>query len=248
MLCQLSMGQGPCIVLLPGWSFRYTIWLQLAQQLATRFTLQLWDLPGYGSTQQASQPDTLAATVELLLSELPPSAHLLGWSYGGLLAQAIACQAPERVQSLVTLGSTPRFLAAPGWHGVEADIMTQFSQQLVTAPNETLRQFALLSLGTRSYQKSQLTACLAHQVEPTQALLPSLIRGLACLRDSDMRDKLNDYQGPTCRLRGSDDPLCPDNIGVYQQVLAGVTHVPQLTHPLLLQQAVSEFYHVTFGH
>ena len=51
--------------------------------------------------------DTVEAIADELLAQLPPRFHLLGFSFGGYVAMAIVARAPERVQSLFMLGTSP---------------------------------------------------------------------------------------------------------------------------------------------
>ena len=47
-------GQGPDLVMLHGWSMHSAVWHDLADALASRFTLHLVDLPGHGQSDWLS--------------------------------------------------------------------------------------------------------------------------------------------------------------------------------------------------
>lgn len=78
--------------------------------LARQRTLYLIDLPGIGYSQGV-QPNSMEAGVILIdrvVDTLELSQFdLLGWSWGGLLAQAYAVDRPGRVRKLVLLATNP---------------------------------------------------------------------------------------------------------------------------------------------
>ncbi|WP_175455685.1 alpha/beta hydrolase [Pseudoxanthomonas sp. CF385] len=79
-------------------------------ELATYHTLYIFDLPGVGYSQ-GTQPDSMSSGVEVL-DGLARALNLrdfdlLGWSWGGLLAQAYVIDRPGRVRRLVLLATNP---------------------------------------------------------------------------------------------------------------------------------------------
>lgn len=67
-----SFGEGPPIVLLHGTPWSSALWRRIAEALAPRFTVYLWDMPGYGaSSKEADHAVDLGTQGELF-------AHLLG--------------------------------------------------------------------------------------------------------------------------------------------------------------------------
>lgn len=78
--------------------------------LARHHTLYVFDLPGIGHST-GTQPDTMEGGVQLLdgLADALGLARfdLLGWSWGGLLAQAYVIDRPGRVERLVLLATNP---------------------------------------------------------------------------------------------------------------------------------------------
>jgi pimeloyl-ACP methyl ester carboxylesterase len=80
-----------------------------------RFLATAIDLPGqYESppleTPADYSPDWLARVVNALAEQLGQSVHLLGHSFGGLVARAAVLAAPERYASLTLLSSGPAAL------------------------------------------------------------------------------------------------------------------------------------------
>ncbi|GAA3990897.1 3-oxoadipate enol-lactonase [Allokutzneria multivorans] len=94
----------------PDWDHSYL--REPLVELAGRYRLVLPDLRGCGrSTQGLADeqytPDAVVADLRALLEELGVErADVLGFSYGGLIAQRLALTAPERVRGLVVASSS----------------------------------------------------------------------------------------------------------------------------------------------
>ena len=60
------LGEGPALVLLHGTPWSSALWRPIADALAPRFTVHLWDMPGYGaSSMEADHPVDLGVQGEL---------------------------------------------------------------------------------------------------------------------------------------------------------------------------------------
>ena len=88
-------------------------WNAMVPPLSRRFRVIRLDLRGHGASEVP--PAEPALTMARLVADLRglmdhlgiASAHLVGNSAGGYIAQRLALAAPERVRSLVLFGSTP---------------------------------------------------------------------------------------------------------------------------------------------
>ncbi len=98
------------VVLVHGLAANQAFWnLELVGTLAKRFRVTSFDLRGHGySSRPASgyTPQEMAVDLQALLDRLDiTSAHLVGHSYGGLIALRLALDSPRRFRSL-TLADT----------------------------------------------------------------------------------------------------------------------------------------------
>jgi pimeloyl-[acyl-carrier protein] methyl ester esterase len=103
-------GQGRPLVLLHGWGMNSHVWQPILPALAQRAQVITIDLPGHGANSHLPL-GTLESVVEQLAEHIPPDAIIMGWSLGGLIAQALAHALPERVAALILVASTPKFVA-----------------------------------------------------------------------------------------------------------------------------------------
>jgi pimeloyl-ACP methyl ester carboxylesterase len=115
--------QAPVLLLLHaamGSARRYYAWVPL---LCRHYRVVRMDLRGHGSSQIPLSSREL--TLERLVSDVAElmdhlgcaSAHIVGNSAGGYLAQRLAMHHPERVRSLMLFGSAPglKHSQAPSW-------------------------------------------------------------------------------------------------------------------------------------
>lgn len=102
-------GAGEPLLLLNGLTRPLESWEPLAAALSGR-TLVTFDAPGVGASRTPMLPlsiPMLARIAESVLDEVGVgSADVLGFSYGGAVAQQLAWQAPARVRRLVLASTT----------------------------------------------------------------------------------------------------------------------------------------------
>jgi pimeloyl-ACP methyl ester carboxylesterase len=100
-----TLGTGPALLLLHGWTLDRRLW-SLQAPLAARHTLIAIDRRGFG---QSTAPPDLAAEPDDVLRVAATFGldrfHLLGMSQGGRVALALAARAPDRLLSLMLQGS-----------------------------------------------------------------------------------------------------------------------------------------------
>lgn len=108
-------GRGPALVLLHGFLCDSRIWRTQLVGLADQFSVIAWDAPGAGGSSDPVLPFTLADWARCLAAFLDDvavgRAHVVGLSWGGILAQEFYRQFPTRVARLVLAGTYA------GWRG-----------------------------------------------------------------------------------------------------------------------------------
>ena len=109
-------GAGPPLLLITGIGAHIEMWAPFARLVADR-ELIAFDAPGSGLSQRPPRPlgmRSLAAIVRALLDELDlDRVDVLGYSWGGGLAQELARRAPERVRRLVLCATGPGLGGVP---------------------------------------------------------------------------------------------------------------------------------------
>ncbi|HEU0101160.1 MAG TPA: alpha/beta fold hydrolase [Mycobacteriales bacterium] len=228
------IGDGPPLLLANGIGANIEMWQPVVERLPGR-RLVLFDMPGTGQSPPLHVPRRMrgyAAIATGLLDELGiERADVLGYSWGGALAQQLAHQAPDRVRSLV-LGAT-----MPGLGG-------QPPSPLV---------MALMATPARYYSKTYLRLASPYifgraggEVDSRHsqnrvARPPSTLgylHQLAAITGWSSRRWLSTLSVPTLVIAGSRDPLVrPRNARILARAIPGARlHIVDGGHLFLLEQ------------
>jgi pimeloyl-[acyl-carrier protein] methyl ester esterase len=150
-----TLGHGPDLVLLHGWAMHSGIFAPLVRELAPRFRLHLFDLPGHGLSKENDGPLDLADCARRIAAATPP-ALWIGWSLGGLVCLQAALQGHASVQALALIATNPRFVEGTDWpHGVAPTVFGDFAQGLRTDYRRTVERFlALEAMGRITHRAS----------------------------------------------------------------------------------------------
>jgi pimeloyl-ACP methyl ester carboxylesterase len=143
------------------------------------------------------------------------SAHVLGASLGGMVAQHLAIEHPERVRSLISIMSTPgarRYLPAP------RALRALFAPMPKTAREAGLHVEQVFEIiGSTAWPREAERARLRAVGELSHARGPSprgfLRHFAAVLASGDRRTKLRQVHVPTLVIHGSRDPMFPMRAG-----------------------------------
>ncbi len=127
------------LVLIQGLGFDRSGWAPVTRRLQRHFRLLLVDNRGVGRSDVSADSVTVADlsndVVRVLNAAGVRRGHVLGTSLGGMVAQELAIDHPERVDRLVLACTTP------GWPYAYA--MPAASVQLMAATNHLPREVAL---------------------------------------------------------------------------------------------------------
>jgi len=110
--CEIS-GNGPAVLLAHSLGSDHSIWAAQESALAERRSVVAYDLRGHGQTTATAGAydfDLLADDALALLDALNiERASFLGISLGGMIGQALALKAPERLDKLVLADTTAAY-------------------------------------------------------------------------------------------------------------------------------------------
>jgi pimeloyl-[acyl-carrier protein] methyl ester esterase len=238
------------IVLLHGWGMNPHVFDDLRAHLSMRYDAHALALPGYDDVL-SSEPCTLDAMVAALATRAPARCCVAGWSLGGQLALAWARSAPEQVERLVLLATTPSFVQRAGWNAaIDARVLQEFTAALNRDCDAALKRFLTLQAQgdvTAGEVLRRLRACIRHGPVPSAK---TLIAGLKLLVDIDLREALPLIPQHTLVIHGERDALAPLAAGEYLArvlpsgrllVIRGAAHAPFLSAPAEVMRAVTEF-------
>ena len=201
-------GQGPALVLLHGFLSDSRCWRQQLSQLSDQFMVIAWDAPGAGASSDPPETFTtksyvrcLAGFLDALEIERP---HILGLSWGGILAQEFYRAFGDRVRSLIladTYAGWRGSLPEPLWR----ERLETCLQDADGPPNALVGKFlpGLFTDAAPQGLKDEAAALIAG-FHPVGFRLMSLSSA-----EVDTRDLLPRIAAPTLVLWGDDDRRSP---------------------------------------
>jgi pimeloyl-ACP methyl ester carboxylesterase len=242
-------GAGPALVLLHGFTQDSRVWRRQIDDFASRFTVIAWDAPGAG--QSADPPETYSIDdwADCLAAVLDHAgvrrAHVVGLSWGGIVAQVFSARHPERVRSLVladTYAGLERFATRPGAAGASGRVPARCRPA-------ARRVRPAVSAGdvrpvAAAEARDELAAIMA-EFHPAGFRLMA-----ASSAQADTRGLLPVIRVPTLLVWGEADARSPLSVGYQMRdavpgarlvVLPGAGHVSNMEAPGAFNAAVSEF-------
>jgi poly(3-hydroxyalkanoate) depolymerase len=112
-----ALGEGEPLLLVSGLGCNADMWAPFVQELPNRRILR-FDAPGTGRSSTPFYPVSVAALAELAAAVLEhygvATADVVGFSYGGAVAQQLAFDRPDRIRRLVLAATTCGLGGVPG--------------------------------------------------------------------------------------------------------------------------------------
>ena len=224
-----------------------SVWQPVAAQLEQHFRVYWLDLAGHGINRDIPL-GTIEQMSALIAAEIPPQTLILAWSLGGLIAQQIALQQPDKVKQLCLVASSPCFVQTELWQtAMPKHILDNFADSLNTDFSGTLSLFLSLQfLGVKGVQTEikQLRQQLLAHPPTTQAL----IDGLTILQTADFNQStaIANSNIPTHWILGRLDRLVPISVAAVLSnrpnntvtTIAKAGHAPFISHPQEFMDAV----------
>jgi len=246
-------GVGEPVLLISGLGASAEMWARQAAAFESNHTVIRFDNRGAGRSDTPEGPYSIQAmaseAVQLLDALDIPAAHVVGASMGGMIAQEVAIQYPDKALSLTLIAAQ-----CGGPHAfVPAQESAAALQELATldmTPQERARGWVPYTLSTGFREASP---DLVEDYTRISALHPPSTEGLraqwAALMSYDSWERLESVAAPTLVLQGSADLLVPvenaDVLGVRipdarVEILDGVGHsvafeAADSVNPLMLE-------------
>lgn len=227
-------------VLLHGWGVNAAVWTDLKRRLAAPcFAPDLF--ADFSWPTDAGGAEALARAI---LERAPARATWIGWSLGGMLAMLAARFAPEQIEKLVLVATTPRFVAGPNWeHGISEKTFADFSVGLADDLVATLKRFLLLNAGPDDNARALAAITLRGVQERGLPQRAALASGLNLLREFDLRSQLANLRVPVTVVHGTHDRITPSGAAMMLadtipearlHLIEKAGHAPFLSHPEFL--------------
>ena len=203
-----EVGEGPPLLLINGLGAHTAMWEPLERTLSG-FRILEFDLPGAGRSDVPWRPVSVRRLARLAAAVMDhfgvQQADVLGYSMGGIVAQQLAVDAPDRVRRLVLVATTPGVGAVQGDLRALFNIMTPLRYLSPRAYQATIGSL----VGGRARHDA---AWVAEQGSLRLAHAPTW-RGysgqLASIARWSGLPILGRVRQPVLVVAGDDDPLTP---------------------------------------
>ncbi|HEX5367959.1 MAG TPA: alpha/beta hydrolase [Dehalococcoidia bacterium] len=233
-------GEGPPLLMLHGWGTSSLSFMGASLRIEKRFRTLVPDLPGFGFSEMPPEPwgaaDYARTVASLLESAAFGPCDVLGHSFGGLVATALATSRPDLVNRLVLVASP--VVRLPPAAGVRARnrtyVMVRRLATLLPPFRERILDWGRLRYGSEDYRNAG-------------AMRPTMVRVLG----ENWLDALHSVKAPTLLIYGEKDEDVPLAVahaaiealpkGAELVVVPGAGHFPFLDDTDAFVEALSTF-------
>ena len=195
------------VVLIHAVGHDLTYWDRQIEALSASYNVVAFDLPGHGRSAPNASPWTFAYAADVvaqLITKLSASpVHLVGLSFGGMIAQNTALTHPELIRSLTLIGTAPSFPEEVR-AGMRARAALVRSGGMAAVVESSLqRWFTPQTRERRPDITDRVIKTLLGDDAATHAAIWDMISGL------DLDSRLSEIACPTLVLVGEGDPSTP---------------------------------------
>lgn len=225
-------GSGDPLLMIMGLGFSMVMWRDLRQVLSGRFRVILLDNRGVGRSGVPLVPFPMASMAQDAACVMDAagvrSAHVLGMSMGGMIAQELALNFPDRVRKLV-LGCT----SCGGPNSIRAD--PQVLRVLSPRPFAS-RKARMEKLVPFIYDPQTPRERIEADLEVVRRNMPPLLGYLGqlyAIMTWDAYDRIPMIKSPTLVIHGLTDQLVPaGNAGILASRIpdAKLVLLPNASH------------------
>jgi len=218
-------GSGPPLLLIMGMSGTALHWGEPFLELLRRdFEVITYDHRGVGASSPLTGGVTIAQLAQdasALLSALElDSAHVLGISMGGMIAQELALEHPEQVRTL-TLGCTycggPDSTQGPPW------VLEQLTEGMMSGDlDRVMRTTWEVNVSESLAGDADAYARFLAIAQRRAVAVPVIMAQLQACFAHDTSDRLHELTMPTLVIHGTDDLMLPvENGRQIARLIAG---------------------------
>ena len=247
---QAGLPDGEHVALLHGLGGSRTAWEpQLAAFAEAGYCVAAWDMPGYGASApiEPLSFELLADAVGRWLDAFgAESAHIVGLSLGGMIAQHAALRLQGRVRSLALLDTSPAF-GLDGTTTANAWLDQRLRPLAAGETPATIAPAVLKAIMADTVSRSVLEEAIAAMERIPSSGLAAAAR---CLVTHDVRLRLHEVAVPTLVIVGEHDRETPLTYASYLAdhiararlaIVPGAGHISNLEQPARVNELLLEF-------
>jgi 3-oxoadipate enol-lactonase len=212
MLHYVRRGAGEPMLLIQGMSGTHLSWGEpFLAALERDFDLVAYDHRGVGRSPAVSEPFTicdLADDADALMDELGwESAHVVGVSMGGMVAQELALRHPERIRTL-TLGCT--YCGGEGSALASSEVSSKLAEAMMSGDRERAIATAYEVNVSPGYGADKSAYATFYEMATALPVaVPVIMLQAQAIQAHDTLDRLGEISAPTLVIHGTEDEMLP---------------------------------------
>ncbi len=205
-------GSGPPLLLIMGMSGTLKHWGEpFLDSLRQDFDTIVYDHRGVGDSSGVSEPFTiaaLAADAAALLDALGlETAHVMGISMGGMVAQELALSHPEKLRSL-TLGCT--YSGGEGSALTREEVMKMLAEAMVSGDRKRAIKAAWQANVSQGYAADEQAYAAFEEIGLERGVaVPVVMEQVKAIAGHDTSARLPELDTPTLVIHGTEDEMLP---------------------------------------
>jgi len=239
-------GTGPKVILLHPVGLDLTFFDPLVAKLGSQFQILRMDQQGHGrspTTEGTRSLSDYARDIHNLLSDIAfRPAAIVGFSFGGMLAQTVALEYPADASELVIAACPSTLTAASRWVMAERGALAEREGMAAVVEDTMERWF------TPTFRASPASAPVRRR------LLTDNVRGWAqawsAIAQIDTASRLASIRAPALCLAGGSDRSAPPHVveaiakgisGADFEIIPGAPHMLFIEQPHAVAIAIASF-------
>jgi len=237
-------ADAPLLVLGPSLGTSTILWETAIPELAERYRVVAWDLPGHGASAPAGEAFTVGDLADAVAAGVPERTFLYaGVSIGGATGLELLLRHPDRVRAAAIVASGAQLGSPEGWAERAAQVREQSTSSIIVA--SARRWFAEGSMA----RIPELSGRLLHALQDADD--ESYARCCEALARYDVRDRLDGITAPVLALWGRHDEVAPEakSREIVERVADGrigvvedAAHLPPAEQPEGTVRALRDFF------
>ncbi|WP_252504387.1 alpha/beta fold hydrolase [Sporosarcina sp. Marseille-Q4943] len=198
-------GMGEPLVFIHGVGLDHAMWEQQVDRLSERYRVIVYDMIGHGGSSHPPGPYSLFQFVEQLTAVVDglglDKIHLVGFSMGGMVAQAFALAHAEKLKTLTIMNAV-----ANRTEEQRKAILARVEEVRKTGPEATIEP-AIQRWFTRDYLHAQegIVGRIRTRLQTNNATSYLAAYRLFATADQELWDKLDQIHIPTLVITGEED-------------------------------------------
>lgn len=233
-------GNGESLILIHGVGLDHTMWEKQVEDLSKYFRVIVYDMVGHGGSEHPPGPYSLSQYVEQLAALMNhlqlKESHIIGFSMGGMVAQAFALKYKEKMKTLTIMSAVAKRTKEQ-----RKSILTRVEEVKVQGPTVSIEP-AIQRWFNHDFLNTQKVAVdrIRTRLQTNEPLSYLAAYTLFATADEELWPQLQQIDLPTLIITGENDIGSNPEMAkqMHEQIAQSeIVIVPNMKHMLPIEGA-----------